>query len=133
MSQTTRTNPAYAHLAYRRAILQHVTALLLRDYIAPNGNEPNEAIYSDEVYRVDAQVPATDIGKYIEELQAEDAKLLLEMNKFEFRAQENPPLQVLALPASCVPAPKKAPENEQPKGTSLIGGPPAQGKPKKSN
>jgi hypothetical protein len=133
MSQTTRTNPVYAHLAYRRAILQHVTALLLRDYTAPSGSEPNKEIYSDEVYRVDAQVPMGDIGKYIEELQAEDAKLLLEMNKFEFRAPEQPIIQVPALPASCLPAPKKAPENEQPKGTPQVGGPPAQGKPKKSN
>lgn len=90
MTRTNRTNPAYAFLAYRRAIVQHVTNLLVRDYTAPMNSEPNKQIYSDDVMRGDEEVPVAEVVRYIEELQQEDASLVLEMNKFEFRKIEEP-------------------------------------------
>jgi hypothetical protein len=90
MTRAPRTNPAYSYLAYRRAVIQHVVHLLVRDYTAPTGQEPAQHIYSDEVMRGDAEVPVNDIIRYIEELQQIDAELLLEMNKFEFRKVEEP-------------------------------------------
>ena len=90
MANTNRTNPAYAYLAYRRAIINHVTHLLMTDYVAPTDGEPNEYILSDDVFKTDSQVPISEIKQYLEELQVEDAALQLEMNKFEFRAAEPP-------------------------------------------
>ena len=90
MANTNRTNPAYAYLAYRRAIINHVTHLLMTDYVAPTDGEPNEYILSDDVFKTDSQVPISEIKQYLEELQVEDAMLQLEMNKFEFRAAEPP-------------------------------------------
>lgn len=88
MANTNRTNPAYAYLAYRRAIVNHITHLLVFDYIAPTDSEANESIFSDDVFKTDSQVPISEIKLYLEELQAEDARLQLEMNKFEFRAAD---------------------------------------------
>lgn len=90
MSQSNRTNPAYAYLAYRRAVIQHVAHVLTTEYTAPVGEDPNQHIYADDVFRCDAEVPVPDVVGFIEELQAEDARLQLEMNKFEFRALEQP-------------------------------------------
>jgi len=90
MANTNRTNPAYAYLAYRRAIINHVTHLLVTDYVAPSDGEPNEYIFSDDVFKTDSQVPISEIKQYLEELQVEDASLQLEMNKFEFRANDSP-------------------------------------------
>lgn len=94
MANTNRTNPAYAYLAYRRAIINHVTHLLVTDYVAPVDGEANESIFSDDVFKSDSQVPISEIKLYLEELQAEDARLQLEMNKFEFRAAEPPKAEV---------------------------------------
>lgn len=134
MTRTQRTNPAYAFIAYRRAILKHVTALLTRDYCSLPNEEPAKHIYSDEVFLCDREVPSEDIGQFIEELEREDAKLLLDLNKFEFRAQESPAIAIPMLPAQCTPpTPKKEPVNEQAqqKGTPHPGGsaPPPSGKP----
>jgi len=90
MANTNRTNPAYAYLAYRRAIINHVTHLLVTDYVAPTDGEANESIFSDDVFKTDSQVPISEVKQYLEELQIEDARLQLEMNKFEFRAADPP-------------------------------------------
>jgi len=136
MTRTQRTNPAYAFIAYRRAILKHVSALLTRDYCSLPNEEPAKHIYSDEVFTCDREVPSEDIGLFIEDLEREDAKLLLELNKFEFRAQESPAIAVPMVPAQCMappppPPPKKEPnEPAQQKGTPFPGGStPPPGKP----
>jgi hypothetical protein len=98
-------------LAYRRAILQGISTMLYREFYAAPGDEPKQKFYSDEVFRVDAEVPVSEIAAYIEELQLEDAKIGLEMNKFEFRAKEEPPpmFAPILVPAQCVaPIPKDA-------------------------
>jgi hypothetical protein len=123
MTTPHRTNPAYAMLAYRRSILQHVSAMLMREYYATPNEEPKQRMYSDEVFRCDAEVPVTEIAAYIEELQLEDARIGLELNKFEFRAQEPPPpaLMPVLVPAQCVAPTRKDEANAsaQPQGTPL--------------
>lgn len=119
MSHMNRTNPAYAYLAYRRATLQHIINLLIRDYVAPNGQAANKQIYSDEVMRGDAEVPMPEIVRFIEELQQEDAELLLEMNKFDFRKIEEPK------PVAIEPPKPKDMADEQSKDPTGTGGPAA--------
>lgn len=114
MANTNRTNPAYAYLAYRRAIINHVTHLLVTDYMAPTDGEPNEHIFTDEVFRTDSQVPLSEIQSYLEDLQIEDAKLQLEMNKFEFRVAE-PPKQIEAVQTK-EPENESEPKQKEPKG-----------------
>jgi hypothetical protein len=133
MTRTQRTNPAYAFIAYRRAILKHISALLTRDYCSLPNEEPAKHMYSDEVFLCDREVPSEDIGLFIEDLEREDAKLLLDLNKFEFRAQESPAIAIPMVPAQCMAPPPKKETNEQAqqKGTPSPGGstPPPSGKP----
>ena len=80
----TRTNPAYAALAYRKAIVAELVARLQHDYTAAMGENPSRVIISDEVPKVDSEVPEEEIGMYIEELQQEEESLRLELLKFDF-------------------------------------------------
>lgn len=123
MTRTNRTNPAYAFLAYRRAIIQHVTNLLVRDYTAPMNSEPNKQIYSDDVMRGDEEVPMAEIVRYVEELQQEDADLVLEMNKFEFRKVEEPKA---ATPPKAEEKVSESTEPKEPQGGSGPAAPPDQ-------
>ncbi len=79
-----RTNPAYAALAYRKAILGEVIARLTVDYTAAMGNNPSRVIVCEEVLREDSDVPPGEIGSYLEELQQQEESLRLELLKFDF-------------------------------------------------
>jgi hypothetical protein len=83
MSKPTKTNPAYASLAYRKAILQWVSSSIRNRLLGVTGDPP-EALLCDDVFPVDAEVPADELVEYIGELNEEEARLGLEMNKFEF-------------------------------------------------
>lgn len=85
MRRPTRTNPVYAQLAFRRAIVGHVVSLLNSDYTtAQGGDEPDKVIHAQDVFPEDNPVPEDEIQGYISELELEDEELRLEMLKFDF-------------------------------------------------
>lgn len=84
MTRTRLTNPAYAYLAYRRAIMLATINHLRETYTTINGTDPKGTIVCEEVFQADAEVPNDEILQFIEELQEREAHLKLEMNKFEF-------------------------------------------------
>jgi hypothetical protein len=83
MSKPTKTNPAYAAIAYRKAIVQYVAEHIKGQFIGVTGEPPNRLL-CEEVFPVDAEVPVEDIQQYYAELAEEEGKLDLELNKFEF-------------------------------------------------
>jgi hypothetical protein len=83
MSRPTKTNPAYAALAYRKAIVQYVAENIKAQFIGVTGEPPNR-LMCEEVFPVDAEVPVEDIQQYYAELGEEENRLDLELNKFEF-------------------------------------------------
>lgn len=90
MRRPTRTNPVYAQLAFRRAIVGHVVSLLNSDYTtAQGGDEPDKVIHAQDVFPEDNPVPEDEIQGYISELELEDEELRLEMLKFDFVKQDD--------------------------------------------
>lgn len=89
-----RTNPAYAALAYRRTIIHNAIILLKREFIGIDA-EPNKRMICEDVLHADSEVPAEEIVQYVEELEAEQHSLTLELNKFEFtrKGGNDPKLQ----------------------------------------
>lgn len=79
-----RTNPVYAQLAYRKAILGEVITFLTNTFTTAYNDEPAKTIVSEDVFREDSDVPLEDVGGYILELQQEEESLRLELAKFEF-------------------------------------------------
>lgn len=89
----TRTNPAYAHIAYKKAILDHVVTLLQTEFTTAYGDEePNQVILSEDVFREDSQVPEEEIHEFIADLQQQSESLRLDLRKFTFTQhdQEQP-------------------------------------------
>ncbi len=80
----THTNPAYAVLAYRKAIVGEIIARLQHEYTSAMGEDPSKTIFAEEVPKIDSEVPEEEIGSYIEELQQEEESLRLELLKFDF-------------------------------------------------
>jgi hypothetical protein len=100
MTRQTRTNPVYAQLARRRAIIGHVVSLLSSDYTSSMGDEqPERVIHADDVFPEDNPVPEEDIQGYIGELELEGEQLRLEMLKFNFVKQDEKTSQVRKRPA----------------------------------
>ena len=83
------TNPAYKHLAYRRAILRHMANLILDRFVGAGGREPTQTIICEDVFYEDREIPTVDILEYVEELQEQEQSLKLEMNRFEFRRRDD--------------------------------------------
>jgi hypothetical protein len=79
-----RTNPAYAHLAYRRAIVVKLLDYLREEYLTLSSAEPRNELICDEVFSADAVVPAAEITLVAEELEQESEHLRLELGKFTF-------------------------------------------------
>lgn len=108
MRRPTRTNPVYAQLAFRRAIISHVVSLLSSDYTSVMGGEqPEKVIHAEDVFPEDNPVPEEEIQDYISELELSDEELRLEMLKFNFVRQDEKTDQVRKRPAQ-----KKAPRNQ---------------------
>jgi hypothetical protein len=91
MTTPIRTNPAYAYLAYRKAILKHTINYLLSDVVGANGYAPKTTLVCDDVFREDSDVPPEEVLTFVEQLQQEEADLQLEMNKFDFRKPDAQP------------------------------------------
>lgn len=77
-----KTNPAYAHLAYRKAITLRVASFLHRQFLGDERTTAVEVLTSDEVFPADAVVPLEEIQKYIESLMEEEASLTLQLGRF---------------------------------------------------
>jgi hypothetical protein len=56
-----KTNPAYAHLAYRKAITKRLAVYLHRSFLGDELGEPLEIIVSDEVFPVDQLVAVGEV------------------------------------------------------------------------
>lgn len=85
---SSRTNPAYAELAYRKAIVGEVIQLLRNGYTAAYGDEPEKEIVSEDVFREDSTVPEGVVVDFIQDLERQEADLELELNRFEFVKRE---------------------------------------------
>jgi len=86
--RVSRTNPAYAALAYRKAVLHSVVTFLDRQFLSPSGVAARETMFSDEVFQIDGEVPQLDISQYMEGLVTEMEIISLEMAKFEFTRKQ---------------------------------------------
>ncbi len=80
---STRTNPAYKAIVYRRTIVHNVIISLKRDYLGVD-SDPEKKMICEEVFAADSEIPTEEILQYVEELEREHHGLTLEMNKFEF-------------------------------------------------
>lgn len=80
----TRTNPAYAALAYRKAILGELITRLTSEYTGAMGDNPSKVILSGDLVREDSEVPEEEIGMFVEQLQQEEESLRLQLLKFDF-------------------------------------------------
>ena len=85
---SSRTNPAYAELAYRKAIVGEIIQLLRTGYTAAFGDEPEKEIVSEDTFREDSAVPEVVVVDYIQDLERQEADLELELNRFEFVKRE---------------------------------------------
>ena len=77
-----RTNPIYAHLAYRKAITKSLAIYLHRTFLGDELGQPQATIISEDVFSVDQQVPVEEVQRYIEELNDNVARLDIELAKF---------------------------------------------------
>ena len=75
MQKPLRTNPAYAHLAYRKTIVAHTKVLLRRKFLGDEVSGPRETLVCEEVFPIDARIPPEAIQEYIEGLSREEAEL----------------------------------------------------------
>jgi hypothetical protein len=85
---SSRTNPAYAELAYRKAIVGEVIQLLRTGYTSAYGDEPEKEIISEDTFREDSAVPEMVVVDFIQGLERQEADLELELNRFEFVKRE---------------------------------------------
>jgi hypothetical protein len=88
MQKPLRTNPAYAHLAYRKTIVAHTKVLLRRKFLGDEVSGPRETLVCEEVFPVDARIPPEAIQEYIEGLSREEAELDVELRRFELTTRE---------------------------------------------
>ena len=78
-----RTDPAYAQLAYRRAVVKYLHNHVLTVLVGADGLPPQDQIISEDVFREDSEVPQEVLMSYAEELQVEEAELDLELKKYQ--------------------------------------------------
>lgn len=80
----TKTNAAYAHLAYRRSIVLQLVDELRESYLALSSEEPKKEVLCGDVYQEDAVVPPDELEQIIDELEQEGQNLELQMREFTF-------------------------------------------------
>ncbi len=85
---TMRTNPAYLELAYRKAITAELLDVLRSKYTPAYGDDPDKKVVCEDVFRDDSEVPQSAIEDFIGELEEREARLDLQLNKFEFVKRE---------------------------------------------
>ncbi len=85
---TMRTNPVYRELAHQKAIVAELIDVLRTKYTPAFGDEPDQKIVCEDVFRDDSEVPQDSIEDFIGVLSKQEADLDLELNKFEFVKRE---------------------------------------------
>lgn len=88
MNTPTKTNPAYAALAYRRTILNEVVFHLRRKFLGVDG-DPQSKLVCEEVLYTDHIVPLVEVEAFVDDLIDEEAQLSIEMGQFEFKQRHN--------------------------------------------
>lgn len=89
MSRSTRTNPAYLELAYRKAIVGELITMLTNEYTKAYSEQARRKVAAEDVYKEDSEVPEEHIHEFITDLQQEEEHLRLELSKFDFVKREN--------------------------------------------
>lgn len=84
----TKTNPVYAHLAYRRSVVVQLMDELRENYLALSSESPKKEILCGDVYQEDAIVPSDEIQLVLNELEEEAQGLEFQMRKFTFTQEE---------------------------------------------
>lgn len=82
MPRPLRTNPAFAHLAYRKTIITRTLTFLRRTYLGDEISEPKETLICEEVFPTDSHVPQEEIQHYMESLTDEAAQIEVELSRF---------------------------------------------------
>lgn len=80
-----RTNPAYAALAYRKAILDHAINYYLTNCTGANGVPPQSEIVCNDVFAEDRVLPQDVVMEFVEDLQREAQDIQTQMGQFQFR------------------------------------------------
>lgn len=83
MSPPLRINPAYAHLAYQKSVINREIVFLRRTYLGDELTDPRERLVCEEVFPQDSLVPQESIQHRIEKLTEEVAELDIELRRFE--------------------------------------------------
>ena len=83
-----RTNPAYAHLAYRKTIVAALKVNLRERYMALSSTEPDKTLLCEDVFHQDSNVPVEEVQLVVEELEQEEERLRIQMTQFSFSKQE---------------------------------------------
>lgn len=84
MSTTSRTNPAYAHLAYQAAIAEQAIEDLLEKYVGNEVSSPAEEIECGSVVHGDMVVPQDEVLHFVNLLKTHKAQIDKELSRFEF-------------------------------------------------
>lgn len=87
MNRPTKTNPEYAAMAYRKALLRTCVVHLTK-FTGAMGEDPSGKIISEDVIREDSEVPEEDIVDFITDMQQEADTLRLEMARYELVKRE---------------------------------------------
>ena len=77
------TNPAYAHLAYKLALFEHVTNYLLENCVGTDDHPPL-LVNCPHISQQESVVPRDEIIHFIDQLRVNSSRVEDEMNKFEF-------------------------------------------------
>lgn len=83
MAPPLRTNPAYAHLAYQKAINTRVITFLRRTFIGDELTDPREILVCEEVFQQDQKVPQEEVMHFIQRLVEKNAQLDVELRRFQ--------------------------------------------------
>lgn len=86
MAKPLRTNPAFAHLAYRKTVIARTVVFLRRTYLGDAMTGPKETLICEEVFPVDSHVPQEAVQHYIESLVEEEADIERQLSRFELVA-----------------------------------------------
>ena len=78
-----KTNPDYARIAYRRAIIGEIISGLRNDYMSLDSDEPAKVMQCAQVFPEDAEVPQSALISVVTELEQESEALRIELSKFE--------------------------------------------------
>jgi hypothetical protein len=84
MSGPTRTNHAYAHLAYRAAIIDVIVEHLMEHYVGNEATTPEMEIECTQLVREDSTVPVDELLNFVDDLKGKKAVIDHELSKFSF-------------------------------------------------